>query len=100
MIAILQARPTVDLPAHRPAGAFVAAQLQRALASREQVGCPVLGDQAEGVQAHQMRDVAVVRVGGLPILEPFLQVAFLADLDGGQPGAGGFQFGREFIVYF
>ena len=51
------------------------------------------------MQAHQVRKVAVVRVDRVPILEPFLQVALLADLEGIQPGARAFQLGSEISVH-
>ena len=81
VIAVEQARPKVDLPAHRPAGAGVAAKEQRLAGGIEQVG-RLRRDLVAGMQAPEVRDVAVLVVGIVLVDQPLLELPVPSDLVG------------------
>ena len=77
-LAVEQARPLVDLPAHAPARGLVAAQLVRTAHRREQRRRR-RGDVPARVEAVEVREVAVVRLDLLELLAPFEQLPLAAD---------------------
>ena len=85
VVAVEQPRPEVDLPGLAPAGAAVAAQLERPPHGRGEVRRVERVDLVAGIQPDEVRHVAVLRVLVVPVAIPLLQVAAAADLVGRQP---------------
>ena len=81
VVAVVKARPEVDLPPHRPARALVT-PVAKGLTGRRQQVRRVPGDLVAGMQAPQVRDVPVFVGGIVLVVQPFLQLAVLPDLVG------------------
>ncbi len=94
VVAVAHARPEVDLPAHRPAGGLVAAQLQRARPPRATARAWLRGDLVARVEAVQVRQVAVLRLALGEVLVPLLQLPAGPDLVRRQLG----QLGRQLLA--
>src|SRR3954464_8320582 len=93
----MQPCPTIDAPGDRPTGREVAPCVERHSGRLSQIRRLAKRNLAAGIQSVQMRNVAVPLLSGLlvPILEPFLQLAALADLIGRQPTAVAIQLGTK-----
>ena len=89
VLGVLQTRPKAEPPRDRPARGIVTAKIQRLLHRFRQLRRAAQGDLRAREKAVEVRDVAVVAVARfqVPIFEPFLELAGLADLIGRQPGA-------------
>ena len=86
MVAVLHARPEIDLPRQAPACSHVAALGQRGSGSAEEFRMSVGRYLVGGIESVEMRDVPVVIIRIVGIIEPFLQLAILPDLHGRQQG--------------
>jgi len=88
VLGVLEPGPEVQPPADAPAGGVVAANLQRLADRRRQLGRVVYVDLIARIQAVQVGDVAMMDVARLhvPVFEPLLKLAFLADLVRRQAG--------------
>ena len=75
MVAVEEACPEADFPAHRPACGGVTSGYEAGAGGAEEVGRAVGRDLIAWVESPEVRDVAVVVVGIIPILHPFLQLA-------------------------
>ena len=89
MIAIMKACPEADLPSPRPARAFVATAAQGLAAGIHQFRRFGWGQHRAGIEAEEMRHMAVLRLYFLVILQPFQKIALLADLHGREMGFRG-----------
>src|ERR1035438_267869 len=81
VVAIQEARPQVELPAHRPAGSGVTAENQRLLRGLEQLRRAEGGDLAAWIDRPQVGDMAVLVLGVVGVFHPLLQLAVLANLE-------------------
>src|SRR5262245_15437279 len=79
MIAVEEARPKVDAPSERPAGAVITTDLERFFRGGEKLRRG-RRDLPAGINAEQMGGVAVMDVRLLKICGPLLQLAAAADL--------------------
>ena len=87
VVAVEQAGPEVDLPGLAPARAAVAPEDQRLPRGPEELrACRGVISQP-GIQAPQVRDVPVLVLRVVLVLEPLLELAVPADLVRGDPGA-------------
>ncbi len=86
VVAVELAGPHVDLPAHRPAGGFVAAELEGARDGAEEFGRGVGVDLVAGVETVEVGEVAMVGLGFFVISAPFLELAAGADAVGSEAG--------------
>src|SRR5690606_18348949 len=73
-ITIEQARPQINLPGLRPAGAAIAARIQRSTRARQQFFIFFVIDLTPRVQRKQMGHMAMIIVRIIKILLPFLQL--------------------------
>nr|GFD58267.1 hypothetical protein [Tanacetum cinerariifolium] len=71
VVAVEQARPPVYFPAFAPAGALIAPRFEAFAGGGQQGGVGVGRDFPAGVQAVEVRGVAVARVGFGKFLRPF-----------------------------
>ena len=78
-IAIVQPRPQHRLVGQRPSRAVVAAQLQRAPRSRRELRRAFHRDLLAGIEAPQVRHVAVMRLHFFVVVHPLLQLPARAD---------------------
>ena len=85
-VPVAEAGPEVHLPGHRPAGAVVPSQLERAAHRLGQRGRLRGGDAAARVEADEVGQVAVVRLRLVEVLAPLLELAAAADPVRGEPG--------------
>ena len=84
VVAVEQARPVIDLPGQAPAGAAIAAQLVRSAHRGEELR-RARRDVPARMQAEQVREVPMLRLGILELLEPLQQLPLAADAIGRQP---------------
>jgi len=89
MVAVEHSCPEICLPSEAPSGSHVASRLEGDGGCREEVGMAVGRDLVGGVEAVEMRDVAVLVLGIVGIDEPFLQLPVAAYLHGWELGEGG-----------
>src|SRR4051812_41110279 len=87
VIAVAEMRPQIHSPGRGPSGRLVASDLQRLARSGRELGRIAHVDLVAREYAEQVRDVAMVQIRRLeiPVLEPFLKLAGLADLAGCEP---------------
>ena len=74
VVAVEEPSPEVHLPAHRPASRPVAAELEGLASRGEQIRCPERRDLDAWVQPEQVRDVAVLVVRIVHVVQPLLQL--------------------------
>ena len=79
-VAISEARPEVDLPCLAPAGAAVAAGIERNARRLRQLRRAQRGDLAAGMHGEEVRHVAVAVSRVIDVLHPFLELSPFADL--------------------
>ena len=79
MVAVVQACPVVEFPAHAPSGCLVAALAQSGLAGFGKFRIVEGVDGRSGMEAEEMVGMAMVVVRVVDILIPFLQLAVLSD---------------------
>jgi len=85
--AILEPRPEVQPPGNGPTGGDIAARLERSPDGGGEMGIAPQGDLVAGKEAVEVGDVPMLLLGrrGIPIFQPFLQLALPSDLIRGQP---------------
>ena len=86
-VAIVEPSTQSHLPSVRPAAPAGAAAGQRHRCSPRQLGRSVGGDLATGIEAPERREVAVLRLEIVPVVDPFLQLSACSDLVGREPCA-------------
>ena len=80
MVTIEQTCPQVDFPSGRPSCSFVATLDECCFNSLEQCRLAVRRNLIAGIQTISMRDVTMLVVGIVGILQPFLQLSVAAYL--------------------
>lgn len=81
-IAFLQSRPEIDDPRARPSGVTAARSetpFQRGTRGFRQLRSSAQRDLIAGMQREELRDMSMAGIGFVVILQPFLQLAVLAD---------------------
>ena len=82
-IPILQTRPKVHLPAHRPPGTLIASMLQACTCSSKKFRSAIGGYLVARMQAIQMRYMPMPVLRIIPVVHPLLQLAKTACFIGG-----------------
>ena len=98
-IAVTQARPEVDAPGERPAGAVVAAGVEEFAAGARQFGRVVQGDLVVRMESVHRRGVPMGRLKFGIRFKPFLQTAVGTYLIRREPGAFQGQFTAQVGVH-
>jgi len=100
VLGVLKPRPEIQTPTHAPTSGLVAANLQRFAHGSGQCRRAAQRDVVSGEKSVEMRDAAMMNVARLhvPVFEPFLKLAGLADLVRRKPGARGGELRAEFLV--
>ena len=94
-VTVEQARPQVDLPRLRPAGAIVAAAVQHHARAIGFLPVHTRVDLRAGHQREKMRDVAVMIVRIVDVGAPFLNLPVTPDRDRAELFRGGFEVVQE-----
>ena len=98
-VAIEQARPQVDLPAHRPTGGFISPVFKGLPGRTKEIGGRIRGYLVAGMQSVEVGDVPVPVILTVPILKPFLQLTETSDPHGRQTGSHGPPFFHPFGIH-
>ena len=97
VLCIVQSGIEVDAPASAPAGGLVAFQFKGARGSTVDglLGVCAIVKVMARVDAEEVTLMTMVRILVFPVIEPLLEVAFLADFVGVKAGEGGVELGDE-----
>ena len=88
MVAVLHARPEVGLPAEAPSRSLVTALFERLASCCKELGSARGADLIRRIKSVEMRDVTMLVVRIVYVLQPFLQLSILAHLHRRQLGDG------------
>ena len=94
----MHAGPEVDFPGERPAGRIVTALFQGDAGSLDEVRSLFRRNLCAREKAVQVRNVAILVVRVIPVLQPFRNLAVLARLCGREPLDGRLHLGTNILV--